>query len=281
MIAAKRAHLDEIVGQLKGEKEEEPEGEVLGDSDTGSLLYSSSDQFTDPIHTGICLYCLFLFCSPSDDSEEEEGKGRPHTQEEEDIDVIRSWMEVGGHPARQEEEAQGLLAEVIHIPLSLSLFIFFSLTYLLPISLTIFDASDCYVLFPPSLQGLRLLQGASEKREEARKLEAEAESMETVGWGKLREAMLGSKAEGLYGLLRGVTLHSHHLLSQPPPSRPHPCPSSPVPQKLPQESIGPKVSDPIGPASTSAPVATISVSEGDLLVDMQPLRIQLGGAKSL
>ena len=38
---AKRAHLDKIVGQLKEEKEEEPEGEVLGDSDTGSLLYSS------------------------------------------------------------------------------------------------------------------------------------------------------------------------------------------------------------------------------------------------
>ena len=41
MIATKRARLDEIVGQLKEEKEEELEGEVLGDSDTGSLLYSS------------------------------------------------------------------------------------------------------------------------------------------------------------------------------------------------------------------------------------------------
>ena len=35
---AKRARLDEIVGHLKEEKEEEPEGEVLGESDTGSLL---------------------------------------------------------------------------------------------------------------------------------------------------------------------------------------------------------------------------------------------------
>ena len=41
MIATKRACLDKIVGQLKEEKEEELEGEVLGDSDTGSLLYSS------------------------------------------------------------------------------------------------------------------------------------------------------------------------------------------------------------------------------------------------
>ena len=156
---------------------------------------------------------------PSDDSEEEEEKGRPHTQKEEDIDVIRSWMEVGGHPAHQEEEAKGLLAEVKHISMSLSLFPS-SLTLLLPISLTISDISDCYLLFPPSLQGLRLLQEVSAKREEARKLEAEAENMETMGWGKLREAVMGSEVEGLYGLPRGVTLHSHHLVSQPPISIP-------------------------------------------------------------
>ena len=29
--------------------------------------------------------------------------------------------------------------------------------------------------------------------------------MEAEGWGKLREAVTGSEAEGLYGLLRGVT----------------------------------------------------------------------------
>ena len=38
LLAAKRARLDQIVGSLK-EKEEEPEGEALGDSDTGSLEY--------------------------------------------------------------------------------------------------------------------------------------------------------------------------------------------------------------------------------------------------
>ena len=190
-------------------------------------------------------------------------------------------MEVGGHPACQEEEAKELLAEVKHIPMFLSLFPSSSLTHLLPISLTaVVDNSDCYLLFPP-LQGLRLLQGVSEKREEARKIEAEAENMETEGWGKLREAVMGSEAEGLYGLLRGVTSHSCHILPQPPPSRPCPCPKSPVPQKLPQESTGPKVSDPVGPTSTSAPVATISVPEGDLLADMQPLRIQLGGTKRI
>ena len=87
-------------------------------------------------------------------------------------------MEVGGHPAHQEEDAKELLTEVKYIPMS------FSLAYLLPISLSISDISDCYLLFPPSLQGLRLLQEASVKREEARKLEAEAENLETMGWGE-------------------------------------------------------------------------------------------------
>ena len=155
-------------------------------------------------------------CSLSDESEREEERERLLTQEEEDIDTIRSWVEVGGHPACQEGEAKELLTEVKYIPLSLSLS--FLLTCLLPISLTIFDISDCYVLFPPSLQGLRLLQGASVKREEARKLEAEAEKMEAEGWGKLREAVMGSEAEGLYGLLRGVTSLSCHLSSRPFPS---------------------------------------------------------------
>ena len=46
------------------------------------------------------------------------------------------------------------------------------------------DALDCYWLLPLSLLGFRLLQQASEKREEARKLEVEAQNLETVGWGK-------------------------------------------------------------------------------------------------
>ena len=38
LVATKWVWLDEIVGHLKEEKEEEPEGEVLGESNTGSLL---------------------------------------------------------------------------------------------------------------------------------------------------------------------------------------------------------------------------------------------------
>ena len=57
-----------------------------------------------------------------DESEQEGEKGRPITQEEEDIEVIRSWVEAGGHPARQEGEAKELLSEVSHIPMFLSFF---------------------------------------------------------------------------------------------------------------------------------------------------------------
>ena len=49
------------------------------------------------------------------------------TKEEEDVDVLHSWIEVGGLPAHPEEEAKGLLAEVnailylfpFHLPLSI------------------------------------------------------------------------------------------------------------------------------------------------------------------
>ena len=36
LVAAKRAWLDKIVGVMKEEKEEEPEGEVLGEESTGN-----------------------------------------------------------------------------------------------------------------------------------------------------------------------------------------------------------------------------------------------------
>ena len=126
---------------------------------------------------------------------------------------------------------------------------------------------------------MRLLQSASLKREEAKKLEAEAQQLETEGWGKLREAIMGSEAEGFYRLVRGVTLHSHPLPSQPPPSHARLSPSSPVLQQSPQESTGPEVSGPIGPATVSASVAATPAPESDILADMQPCRIQLGGAK--
>ena len=86
-------------------------------------------------------------------SEQEVEKGRQLTQEEKDIDVIRSWVEVGGHPARQEGEAKELLSEVSHIPSFSPLppFLFFFFDSFATNPLTIVKIFDCYVLFPPSL----------------------------------------------------------------------------------------------------------------------------------
>ena len=108
-------------------------------------------------------------------------------------------------------------------------------------------------------------------QEEVQKLEERAQQLETEGWGKMREAVAGSEAEGLYGLLRGVTTYSYkeasffpqHTISQPPP----------------QESTGPDVSKPAGQATGPASSATSSALEEAILAHMQPLRIQVGGIK--
>ena len=51
-----------------------------------------------------CLYCSIIF--PLDESEEEE-RVKLLTKEEEEVDVMCSWMEAGGFPAQPEEEAKG------------------------------------------------------------------------------------------------------------------------------------------------------------------------------
>ena len=103
--------------------------------------------------------------------------------------------------------------------------------------------------------------------------------MEAEGWGKLREAVTGSEAEGLYGLLRGVISSSHHLSSLSFPSQTRVSPDPSASPQSPPESSEPKAMDPVGPATVPAPVAAAPATEGDLPVDMQPLRIQLGGTK--
>ena len=112
---------------------------MLGESDTGSLLFPPLlYYFTDQIHICICLYCLsFFYNFPLQMIlEEEDDKARPRTKEDEDVDVLHSWMKVGGHPAHPEEEAKGLLAEVnaflCLFPISPSS-LYFSFAYLLPI----------------------------------------------------------------------------------------------------------------------------------------------------
>ena len=97
-------------------------------------------QFYTSAHS----YCFTISFS---DEFEEEGSGDLLTKEEEDVEVMWSWMEVGGCLAHPEEEEKGLLAEASSFPGSPFL-LPLSTSHPTPISsLTIF-AFPSYWLFP-------------------------------------------------------------------------------------------------------------------------------------
>ena len=88
----------------------------------------------DLIGSSLYLFTLpfFFITSLSDDSQGgNEEERRPMTKEEEDVDILHSWIEVGGQPALPEGEAQELLVEVskfpcllpFHLPLSIPHFL--------------------------------------------------------------------------------------------------------------------------------------------------------------
>ena len=196
---------------------------------TYPLLHKRSINRQSPflLHTCTHFYLSTIFSFL--DESEEEGAIQPLSKEEEEVEVIRSWVEVGGFPAQPEEEAKGLLLEV-----GLSSCLQFSLplsTFQLMLSFPLQSLHSISTLFF-SFQGLTLLQRASLLQEEVQKLEERAQQLETEGWGKMKEAVAGSEAEGLYELLRGVTLHSHPLPSQTPLKKPHFAPSATIPSEV-------------------------------------------------
>ena len=65
-------------------------------------------QFSLLPYTSACFYCSTISLL---DESEEEGVVQLLTKEEEEIEVMQSWVELGGFPAWPEEEAKGLLAE--------------------------------------------------------------------------------------------------------------------------------------------------------------------------
>ena len=146
-------------------------------------------------------------------------------------------------------------------------------------SFTIFAFYLDFLFF--SFQGLNLLQRASLLWEEAQRLEQRAQQLETEGWGKMKEAVAGSEAEGLHGFLRAVTLHSDPLPSQPPLKKPHFAPSTTISQPPPQESTGREVSEPAGQATGPASPAAPPAPEEAIPACMQPLQIQVGGIKQV
>ena len=56
----------------------------------------------------VFFFFFFFFADESADKE----VSRPQTKEEEDIDMLHSWIQVGGLPAQLEKEALGLLLEM-------------------------------------------------------------------------------------------------------------------------------------------------------------------------
>ena len=66
---------------------------MLGESDTGSLLFPPlfTTLLIKFIFVSVCT-ALFFIIFPSKESEEEDGKARPRTKEDEDVDILHSWM---------------------------------------------------------------------------------------------------------------------------------------------------------------------------------------------
>ena len=133
LVTVKKARLDKIIGTIREEKEEKPEGEVLGDDSTGnSICPLFFYYFTKQIHFSISFYC-FLQLSSLDESEEEE-RTRPTTKEEEDVDVLQSWME--GWEAFQltlKRRCKGAFGRGKFIPLFFPCCLPLSISYLLSI----------------------------------------------------------------------------------------------------------------------------------------------------
>ena len=80
------------------------------------LLHKRSINRQSPFlpysHAHFYLSTLFSFL----DESEEEGSVQPLSKEEEEVEVMRHWVEVGGFPAQPEEEAKGLLSEASLFP---------------------------------------------------------------------------------------------------------------------------------------------------------------------
>ena len=84
----------------------------------------------------------------------------------------------------------------------------------------------------------------------------------------MRGALAGLEADGFYGLLRGVTLHSCPLPSQPPLKRSCLTPSSTATQPPLQESTGSEASDAAGQATVSTSPAATPAPEEDIPAHM-------------
>ena len=136
----------------------------------------------------------------------ESGEGeelREETKEEQELGVVRSWMEVGDLSALTEKEVQGLLREVYPFYL-----VWFSLSSY-SISVLFVFLSLIFVMYPffsgfGSITKSKCTEGGGTVSRD-------------WGVGQHEAAVAGLEAEGLYGLLRGAISHSHMSSAPPPP----------------------------------------------------------------
>ena len=212
-----------------------------------------------------CIFYLSLFLA--DESTEEEAPW-PLTKEEEDINTLQNWIQLGGFPTWPEEEAWGLLVDIGYS----TLFFCCSSDFSVVVLLLCFH-SDL------SLQGLQMLKWASSLHKDACRLDVEAQHLEKEGLAKMEAAVAGSEAEGFYGLLRGAISHSSLPTSTPPPKRAHHAPSTTVSLLPIQEATWPEASAPMDQALESASLAVSPAPEEENPAHMQPLCIQLRASK--
>ena len=109
--------------------------------------------------------------------------------------------------------------------------------------------------------------------DEALKLEMEAQHLEADGLEKMEVVTAGSEAEGFYGLLRGAMLHSPITLAPSPHKKVCHTPSATISHLLPQESIGPDVSEHVDQVMKAFSPAVPPASEEAIPTHMQPLCI--------
>ena len=79
---------------------------------TYPLLHKGSINKQSPFLLYTCPIFYFSTIVSFQYESEEEGVVQPLSKEEEEVEVMRSWVEVGSFPAQAEEEAKGLLSEV-------------------------------------------------------------------------------------------------------------------------------------------------------------------------
>ena len=214
-MSTKQAKLREIVGEVE---EEEPEGEAVAGPSGGATMHSSGITpsllsfsllsiyaytythiffSTSLLYISLLSFSLFL----ADKSTDEE-IFRPKTKEEEDVDILCSWVQVGGSLLNWRRRHGGFCWKWVYFLFSFGFYVtfnFFSHSY--PCIFFIFYRLD-------------LLKRAGTLWEEAHKLEMASQHLEAEGLEKMEAAVAGWEMEVFMGFCR----EQCHI---PPDLQPH------------------------------------------------------------